>query len=316
MGINIIIFVSALTALIVFGRLIVRMIMTIACQLGVSEYAVAFVLLAVATSIPELFIGIASARQHAGELVLATALGSNIINMTLIVGAATVISLGISTSGLNLRRDVLFGGAITVLPIFLLADSVIDRKEGLLLLGLFSLYLALMYRDQHKHHTVADNRHNNIGDVLVNIVILAALVSGLVYASNLTVDSAVSLATAIGIPSFLIGIFVLALSTSLPELTTTLHSALARRPGLALGTILGSNAADSALIIGTAALTQPLRVTINHHLVVTGIFVTIAVILLALFAITKKRISVREGLFLLSTFLSFGLILFLFDGFS
>lgn len=303
-------FVIALTILMISGRLIVRTLTKLAQKLGISEYALAFVLLAIATSIPELFVGVSSARQGAGDLVLALALGSNIINMTLIVGAAAVVSVGISTTGLNLKRDVLLGGSITFMPLVLLLDGVISRWDGLFLLTLFLCYVTLLYRDNSSRRAVAE-RQRNAGSIMVGVLMILGLVAVLVFASEVTVNSVVVMAEAMNVPSFIIGVFVLAFGTSLSELTTTLHAALLKRPGLAIGAILGSNVADSGLIVGVSSLARSLHISLSYSLLVTGVYVVIVTGLMALFTITRGRISVREGFLLLALFVGFIFLLFL-----
>lgn len=301
-------FVIALAILVMCGRLIVRTLTSLAQKLGVSEYILAFILLAVATSIPELFVGVSSARQGAGDLVLALALGSNIINMTLIVGAAAVVSMGISTTGLNLKRDVLLGGGITFMPLLLLLDGVISRWDGLFLLTLFLFYITLLYKD-HGSRRAVEKGQRNTGSIMVGVLMVLGLVAVLVYASEVTVSSVVAMAEAMNVPSFIIGIFVLAFGTSLTELTTTLNAALLKRPGLAIGAILGGNVADSGLIVGVSSLARSLHINLDYSLLITGIYVVIVTGLMALFTITRGRISTREGFLLLALFVGFVFLL-------
>lgn len=293
----------ALAALVLCGRFLIRLLSNVTTAFGLSEFSVAFIFLAVATSLPELFVAIASAQQHAGDIVIAVALGSNVVNMTLIIGAAALLSAGIPTTGLNLRRDIFIGSGITLLPILFLLNGIISRFEGVLLLLAFSYYMYLLYRDRNTFNGAAAPRRILRG--VASIFGILLLVGVLLVASNATVDSSVQLATAVGIPTFLIGLFLLAIGTSLPELTTTFSSALQRRPAMALGGILGSNVADSALIIGIASLVRPLEVTVNLPLVTTAAFVVIALVILGDFAFTRQRISIAEGLWLLFAFAMF-----------
>lgn len=298
----------ALVALVASGRWLVHWLLIVTRAFGIPEFSVGFVLLAVSTSLPEIFVGIASARQGAASLVLATALGSNIVNMTFIVGLAAIVSLGIATAGLNVRRDLLLGGAITMLPILFLLDGMITRPEGGLLLAAFGVYVWRVYRQRRL--TEARPVPGNPLKGLRALLAVAGLVVGLLVAAEVTVRMATSLAEQLQLPTFLIGLFVLAFGTSLPELVTTLNAALMRRPGLALGNILGSNVADSGVVVGLAALARPLEVALTPDLVVTGVFVLLSLLIIGWFAHTRRRLSVFEGLGLVGVFVIFSLLLF------
>lgn len=300
----------ALTALVVSGRWLIHILMMVTKVLGIPEFSVGFILLAVSTSLPEIFVGISSARQEAAALVMATALGSNLVNMTFIVGLAALLSLGVSTKGLRLRRDLLWGGGVTLMPVLFLANGRISRLEGILLLLGFCAYIWRAYQERQKKER-RQTTHIRVGRGLGALVLMLGLVALLLVAADLTVSSATSLATRLHIPPFLVGVFILAFGTSLPELVTTLNAALLRRPQLALGNILGSNVADSGLVIGIAALVRPLQTPLTLDLIVTAGFVVLSLILLGWFVHTRQRLSMGEGLGLIVLFLVFGFILFL-----
>lgn len=298
----------ALSGLLLSGRQLVKSLLVVTRAFGIPEFSVGFVLLAISTSLPEIFVGIASARQETAALVLATALGSNIVNMTFIVGLAAIASVGIATSGLNIRRDLVLGGIITMLPVLFMGDAVITRFEGVLLLAAFCFYVWQVYRDRKR-----DEQRVYPGSIRQGMRALAAiglLIVVLLVAAEITVRTATSLADQLNLPTFLIGLFVLAFGTSLPELVTTLNAALLRRPGLALGNILGSNVADSGLVVGLAALTHPLAAAMTPELVITAFFVLLSLLIIGWFAHTKRQLSVAEGFGLIGIFLVFGVLLF------
>lgn len=295
--------VLSLGVLVLSGRWVIQLLGNIAVALGVSEFTLAFVFLAVATSAPELFVSISSAQKGAGELVLAVALGSNIVNMTLIVGLAAIISFGINTAGLSLRRDVLIGMAVTVLPLIFLLDGVISRLDGLLLLAAFAFYIFLLKKDarRYNHSRIPRNLSRGIGSAILVLVLVAIVI----IAANVTVTSSVKLASFLNLPPFIIGLFLLAIGTSLPEMTTTLQAALQNKPTMALGNILGSNVADSALIVGIASLVRPLHVPITPTLITTAGWVIVSLCAIGYFAFSRKKITFSEGLILLLLFFLF-----------
>jgi cation:H+ antiporter len=296
------VFVVALAVLVISGRLLIRYLTRAAAAFNVSEFTLAFVLLALGTSLPELFVGLISARQGAGDLVLAMALGSNVINATLIIGLAAFLSVGISTATLNLRRDVILSAAIVMLPLlFLLTGGVISTVEAAILIGVFLYYIFLLYRDS-KRQTEPLNLPHVMHGVVASLAVVA-LLAVLLAAAHFTVDAATRIAVSWHIPAVVIGLLLLAGGTSLPELATTIQVALKHKPGLALGTIIGSNVANSALVIGAAGLVRPLEVTVSGPLITAAVFVIVATSLLAYFASSRRQLSAREGLVLMALFL-------------
>ncbi|MEX1112576.1 MAG: sodium:calcium antiporter [Candidatus Andersenbacteria bacterium] len=300
--------IGSLAVLVVSSRYTIRLLNNVAVALGISEFTVAFIILAVATSIPELSLSVISAANHAGELVLATALGSNVINMTLIIGTAAVVSLGISTQGLKLKRDLVFGGITTCMPLLFLTNGVISRLEGGILIAAFCMYMYLLFREQR---TLKARTPRHIMRGVGSMLLAGVMIAVIVFTAHMTVTASVDLARLAGLPAFLIGVFLLALGTSLPEFATTIQSALLKKPTMALGTILGSNVTDSALVIGIASVIQPIHVPINASLLTTVIFVIIALVFLGYFAATRRKISISEGLVLLLVFTLFIFVTFI-----
>jgi cation:H+ antiporter len=303
MNSDLVILIISLIILVFSGRQVVHYLSRSARYFGISEFSIAFILLAVATSMPELFISISSAVNQTSDIIMAVTLGSNIFNTTLVIGLAAFLSAGISTADLNLRRDVILGTAVTIMPILFLLDGTLNFPEGFLLLSVFTFYMYLLYRDKEKQPKKVKFPHLIHG--LVNSFITLIFLVTLLFAADYTVSSSASLAQSLDIPQFFIGLFVLALGTSLPELTLAIQASLARKPGLALGNIIGTNIANSSFVIALAGIASPFKISLSAPLLSTIAFLIIAVITLAIFASSKQRLSTREGLALLGLFVIF-----------
>lgn len=297
----------ALAGVVVGGRLTIRFLTNITTAFGVSEFTVAFVILAIATSMPEVFVGITSSLRGASDLVISTALGSNIVNATFIMGLTALLSGGISTQQLNLKRDLAVGGIISFLPLLFLLNGIVSRFEGLLLILVFVLYLALLARDQIRYQSLQMPHHLLRG--IFSFVFALLAIGLLLYASDKTVAASVELAAAVGIPSFLIGLFLLSIGTSLPELVTTLQANRRGKSAMALGNIIGSNVTNSSLVIGIAALINPISVSLHRTMVTTMVSVVIASVLLAYLAARRDKLTIGDGLRLLSAFVIFGVVI-------
>lgn len=308
----ILILLLALGGLIISGQYAINFLSRVTTALGVSEFTVAFIILAIATSMPELFVGITSSLKGASDIILSTALGSNIINITFIIGLTALLSGGVVTKQLHIQRDLGVAGAISLLPLMFLLNGKIGRVEASILLLVFAYYVFLLIRDQAHH--AEDHFQKNFKQGFVYALATIIAVGALIYASDAVVSSSVSLATTVGVPSFLIGIFLLSIGTSLPELVTTMQSNKQGKPAMALGNIIGSNVANSTLVIGVAALINPIETTLHPALIVTMISVIVATGLLAYLASKGDALSVFDGLKLLAAFFIFGVVILLTGG--
>lgn len=296
--------VLALFGIAASGRLTIRFLSNITTALGVSEFTVAFVLLAVATSLPETFVAATSALQHANDIIIATVLGSNIINITLVTGLAGFFSGGIKTDQLHLRRDLLLCCLISALPIIFVLNGTISRIESWTLLVIFLLYLAFLAHDQIKYSATRMPRRIVWG--VASIFFALGAIAILLYSSSVAVSSSVALAALIGIPSFVIGIFLLAVGTSLPEMVTTIQSNRMGKPALALGNIIGSNITNSTLVLGLAGAISPIRTSLHPSLIVTAAAVIASTLGLTYLATRRGELSVFDSLKLLTAFVMFG----------
>lgn len=301
---SIFILFGSLTALVISGRLAIRQLTNITTALGVSEFTVAFIILAMATSMPELSVAITSSLQSVNELVLSTILGSNIVNVTLITGLTAIVSGGIKTTGLNIQRDIGLAITITLLPLVFLLNGTLSRLEGVILLMVFAFYLFLLLRDQSVYSQDKTPRHIIKG--ALSIIGALVAVTFLVLSANWTVSSAVDLAAAIGIPAFLIGVFMLSIGTSLPELVTALQSNWSGKHAMTLGNIIGSNITNSSLVLGVASVIRPIQLTLNQSVGVTMASVAIAILVMGYMAARKDNLSIRDGFLLVLFFLGCG----------
>ncbi|HLD96640.1 MAG TPA: hypothetical protein VI794_02945, partial [Patescibacteria group bacterium] len=192
----------------------------IAVKLRVSEYLVGFVIMAVATSIPELIVGIIAALENDPNLSLGNVIGSNIANMSLILGLAALIAGGIRVQIQVRNREMIFTDLIGVAPLVMLLDQHLSRTEGFVLLAFFFLYMYnLIFQSREYHRVTTDHRTER--PLWRELAFFGAGLAVLVASAQLMVMASEELALILGVPMILFGIFAVALSTSLPELTTS-----------------------------------------------------------------------------------------------
>ncbi|HJZ06313.1 MAG TPA: sodium:calcium antiporter [Patescibacteria group bacterium] len=231
----------------------------IAVKLRVSEYLVGFVIMAIATSIPELIVGIIAAIENNPNLSLGNVIGSNIANMSLVLGLAALIAGGIRVQIQVRNREMIFTDLIGVAPLIMLLDQHLSRTEGFVLLAFFFFYMYnLIFQSREYHKITTDHRTER--PLWKELALFGVGLAVLVGSAQLMVMASEELALLLGIPMILFGIFAVALSTSLPELTTSISAAVRRQSGFVMGNILGSTVANSTLVLGITAIIQPFTV--------------------------------------------------------
>lgn len=318
---QIIILAIAVIVLVKSGGMVVKSLASISRALGLSEFVISFILMSVATTMPELFVGISSAAAGAPNLSLSNVIGSNIANLTLIAGIAALFAGKIKIKEKLIKQNVWSIFTLTLVFVILLNDGVLSRKDGAVLLFLFFGYLAYLYQQKNtftgKLNTnggqIAKENKNGefslIGIFFKNLFGFLLGAGLLLGSSILVVRSAIFLATAWSVPLVIIGIFGVAIGTSLPELTFGIRSALSGHEGMSFGNLLGSVSINSTLILGTTALISPITIENPHIIWMSIVMMILSVFIFSFFVYTSDAISRKEGFFLLIMYLIFMWIL-------
>lgn len=244
------------------GELFVRGAAGLARLLRVKAGLIGATVVAFATSSPELSVSINAALTHQPSIALGDALGSNVVNVALILGVTLAFSR-ISQPGDMLRRDLPVALFIPVLTGVLCLDGEISRLDGALLLLLFASWLAATVLDGRRQRSESEGDANHQGDAPAGWLVVARGLTGLallVLAGKLVVLGAAGIATALGVDPFVVGVIIVAIGTSAPELATAVMAKLRNLDEISLGTILGSNIFNGSFIIGIAALISPIKV--------------------------------------------------------
>jgi cation:H+ antiporter len=276
----------------------------IAVKLRVSEYLVGFVIMAVATSIPELIVGILAALENDPNLSLGNVIGSNIANMSLVLGLAALIAGGIRVQIQVRNREMIFTDLIGVAPLVMLLDQQLSRTEGFVLLAFFFIYMYNLIFQSREYHKVTHD-HRTDSPLWGELALFGAGLAVLVGSAQLMVEASEKLAFLLGVPMILFGIFAVALSTSLPELTTSISAALRRQSGFVMGNILGSTVANSTLVLGVTAIIQPFTVSEPLIFWPSAAVLVLTLLVLTFFIRTGYRITRKESLALILGYVAY-----------
>ncbi|MBO4643677.1 MAG: calcium/sodium antiporter [Alphaproteobacteria bacterium] len=257
---------------------------------GVSPTVIGLTVVAIGTSAPEIAVSVTSALQGNGDIALSNAIGSNLCNILLILGVCAVVRPVPSDRGL-LRFDIPVCIATTVFLQYMLSDGTADRYEGFLLLTGLGAYLTVVLRSAMK------NKPENPEKPAVSfwksgLYILFGL-AAVVYGGDLVVGNACRIAETMGVSQTLIGLTVVAVGTSLPELVTSVAAARKGETELALGNVVGSNLFNILLVVGSAVSVSPVSVSANYT--VDCLVLLATSILMYIFSLTHHTISRAEG---------------------
>lgn len=240
------------------GELFVRGLVGLASWARVSAGIIGTTVAAFATSSPELSVAVGAALSGRPEISLGDALGSNIVNVALILALALCIA-PIASPRASLRRDFPVALLVPVVVGSLGFDGRLSRGDGVALLAFFFAWLTMVIHAARKERSAAAAVLGENGHAQAFFQSIGGLVF-LVGSGHFIVDGARGIALTFGIPEFVIGATVVAVGTSMPELATTLISKIRGHDEIGLGNVIGSNVFNGLFIIGTAAVICPIHV--------------------------------------------------------
>ena len=298
-GYDIGLLILGLVFLIFGGDLLVRSAVSFAEKFGVSSFLIGVTVVSFGTSIPELMVSIQAAMDQAADIAIGNVLGSNIANIALVLGVSVVIRpLSITTNTYKLSWWVMLISSL--LFILFLLDNVITKMEGLLLIaGLFFFIIFSIKRNIPNEESIISKINIQTG---ILFFVLGAI--GLYFGSELFVESAISIASFFDVPKFVIGITVVALGTSLPELVTSIVALMKGQNNISLGNLIGSNIFNVFAVLGITSLIQELGT--SSILLFLDFGVMLAVILVFGYQLfIRKKISRTAGFILLSGYFSY-----------
>ena len=298
-GYDIGLLILGLVFLIFGGDLLVRSAVSFAEKFGVSSFLIGVTVVSFGTSIPELMVSIQAAMDQAADIAIGNVLGSNIANIALVLGVSVVIRpLSVTTNTYKLSWWVMLISSL--LFILFLLDNVITKMEGLLLIaGLFFFIIFSIKRNIPNEESIISKINIQTG---ILFFVLGAI--GLYFGSELFVESAISIASFFNVPKFVIGITVVALGTSLPELVTSIVALMKGQNNISLGNLIGSNIFNVFAVLGITSLIQELGT--SSILLFLDFGVMLAVILVFGYQLfIRKKISRTAGFILLSGYFSY-----------
>lgn len=300
---NVILLIASSIVLARTAAALVHAVAVIAKYLKLTEFSVSFILMAIITTLPENFVGISAALAKVPTLALGNVLGSNIVNLTLIIAIPIFLSGGIAVRSIIARRDALYMLFYALAPVILLIDGTLSRGDALILLTFYAFYILRLFHQR----THFQDLINHVDTKLVwrEVAVFVIAVFFLLASSEVLVYAAKNLAGDFNIPVSLIGLFFVAVGTSLPELAFGLKAVELKHTGQVLGNVLGSVVANSTLVLALTALVSPIVIH-SFSLIFSSVAFLVAVLILFEIGVyTDKKLDIQEGILLLFVYILF-----------
>lgn len=303
MFLQILILIAGLLLILFGANYLVDGSSSIAKKFGLSEFIIGLTIVGIGTSTPEMVVSFLSSFQGKADMAIGNIVGSNIFNTMLILGITALISPLMITKS-NLRKDIPLNIIVTVLLIVLgmnqtlfgFGENQLSRLDGAILLAVFAWYIWSSFKSDSADEEDSQTKEYS---VLISIILILGGLAGLIIGGKLFVNSATELAKMFGVSDKFIAITVMAAGTSMPELATCVVAALKGRGQLALGNVLGSNISNILLILGGAALINPLSFSGMTAFDLGAVLVSAIFILASAYLFKKKQLDRFEGTILI-----------------
>ncbi|MCB2206279.1 calcium/sodium antiporter [bacterium] len=264
----------------------------IARKLGLSELVIGLTIVAIGTSAPEFAVSITAAIKGQADLSVANVVGSNIFNLGFILGGVSLFGACATSKRMVLRDGGMLIGTGALLTLFLY-DGVLSGWEGAILAVLLLVYILFLFVQKETLDEEVPHGNFKWWDVPKIIVGIAAII----VSSHFLVEAAEALAVLAGVSQWLIGVTIVAIGTSMPELATSFIAVVKGHHGISVGNLIGSDLFNLLGVLGLAAVIRPLDITDTAYfnVILLAVFMIIVVLLMR----TGYRISRREGILLL-----------------
>lgn len=303
---------AGLVLLIVGGEILVRGAVGVARKIGVSDLFIGAVLVGFGTSSPELVASLNAVASDSAGIAIGNVIGSNVANLLLVLGVAGLI-FPIATHPKALMRDGVFMLLSTIaLALLILNNGFSSRLTGLLLFAALVVVIVIsFFSDRASSDSETAEMHRDEAELMdghlplkVAIPMALAGLAGIVFGADFLIKGAVQLATNFGVSEAVIGITIVAVGTSLPELVTCSIAAIKKKPDVALGNVLGSNTFNVLGILGVTTSIMPFNIPMDQFNMTRDIgALALSVLLLLLFAYTGRRLARWEAGILLSGYI-------------
>jgi cation:H+ antiporter len=273
----------------------------------VGQFEATAIIVAIATSLPEILVSVSASLSKVSSLALGNAIGSNVVNLSLVIGITAMAGRSLHFKGDIAIKNKFLPIAYTLIPFLMLWDGKLSRLDGVILIFIYLIY-AFGLLKRPKEEVVVAKKSVNAGKVSMLVLKLGFWMGMMLLASQAIVYLARQVAMDFNLPILFIGLFVVAVGTSLPELIFNIKAARERMISMSMGNVVGSCVANSTLVVGLSALINPIVINNYYQVALPGMEYVFIVILLLFFVWSKHRLDWWEGLILTILFVYYTIL--------
>ncbi len=296
---DIIIFIVSMGALIYGADYIIEESEKIALHFDISPFIIGATLVALGTSLPEMAVSMSASMQGSGDIAVANVIGSTIFNISLVLGVVFLIAKNINPQRDLFAKDSAWSLFPILIFILMSIDGKLSQLDGFIFLVLMGAYLMFLIQsdqvEESEGESDDDREHfpwaKTIGLLIIGFVFV-------VGGANFAIESASNIARDFGVSEWIIGLFLVAFGTSLPELTVAIKAARANNADMAIGAIIGSNVANFTMVLGLSSIINPLNVDLSANFF--DIIAALIVSVMLVFITANKLYNKSAGIVLMA----------------
>lgn len=309
---NVLLIVVGLFLLVIGGNWLLKSAVGFSLRLKIPKIVIGMTIVSFATSVPELIVSVNSALEGHADLAFGNVIGSNIANLGLVLALAILIStISVEKSFYKTDWPVMMISSL-LLYVFIAFDGELQRYEGLILFSFLLIFL--IYLLKYQKPAVVDEMPGDDEELPLYKDVLYLVIGGVALwgGSELLIDGAVGMAEKFNINEGVIGLSVVSVGTSIPELAASLVAILKKEKAISIGNLIGSNVFNILAVLGITSMITPIQIT-DQTLLSRDIFWMLGIALIVLplnFVPVKMKLTWKEGLILLSLYLLFIYTLF------
>ena len=292
---------------------LIKTLVSLAKYLGWREFIIAFFVMAIAGSLPNLFVDIGAALRGFPQLAFGDILGGNLVDLTLVMALAILMSKGsIPAESKMVQQSAMFTAVIAIMPLFLILDGKLGRVDGLILISAFFIYAFWLFSKGDRFKKIYSGQRqqpiegfSKFFKDLIKIIIFLII---LLIASQIIINSAQYFSNKLGISLALVGLLIIGLGNCFPEAYFSILSARRGESWMILGDLMGSVISCATLVLGIVAIIAPFEINDFSPFVIARIFLIITLALFLVAIRTGKKLTKKEALILLFIYITFLLV--------
>lgn len=267
----------------------------------IGKFEITAIIMALFTSLPEIMVAITSSVGNSNKLALGNTTGANIVNLSLVIGMTAVVGRVLHFNSDEYLKNNLGPLVYSLIPFLLISDGAINRVDGIILIILYGLYAhnLMVKRKGSNNRGLAMESSGKVSKLML---VSLGQVAAMLVCAQIIVMLAKGAAVDLKIPLVFVGLFLVSIGTTLPEIVFNIKAAKKREISMSLGNVIGSCVTNATLVIGLAALIRPIEIGNIYQVLTIGVEYALIMSLLVYFVYTKHRLETWEGIILIVLF--------------